>query len=412
MMKRGLLTSLLVSLGGASAGEGTVEWSGELRERATLISDIEWNPDDINNGWFWTQRLAMRVDAAPNNFVRARVSVLSALQEGGAILPIERNNLDLQEAFVELGSDMAFLRLGRQELQLGSQRLVASRDGTNVRRTWDGVRGSLRRGSWQIDSFALGLVEVEPDGLFNDDSPRDNTLAGVYATGPAPLGEIDLYYLHAEIGDRLTVEGLADQERNTVGARLFGDRHGWFWNWEAAYQWGSQGDLTIEAWTVATNTGFGWEKAAWSPEIELSANIGSGDEAPGDGRLNTFDGLYPRGSYFSEASILGPSNFFNVHPYLRVHPREELTVFLDVNFYWRLELADGVYGPPGDLIRAPQGSNDRAVANAVSAGIEFEPRHDVLLSLLATQSVPQGFIEETGPAAPVTFVEASFALRF
>ncbi|MEL6119570.1 MAG: alginate export family protein, partial [Pseudomonadota bacterium] len=40
-----------------------------------------------------------------------------------------------------------------------------------------------------------------------------------------------------------------------------------FWNWEAVYQFGDQGDLDIAAWTLATNTGYRWLDVPWEPEF-------------------------------------------------------------------------------------------------------------------------------------------------
>ncbi len=386
--------------------------SGQLRERVTYLSAIEYDAGADGAGFFWTQRARIVADAQALPWLRARASVVSALLEGGDESPVERNDLDLQEGFLDFGPEHAFIRVGRQELRLGSQRLVAVRDGTNVRRTWDGVRGSLAVGDWNLDAVGLRLVDVDVDGIFNDGQDEGQELAGLYIVGPAPLGKIDLYYLYAEFDDRATIEGIEDEQRHSVGARAFGDKGPWFWDWEAIYQFGDFEDADISAWTVAMNTGYRWEEVTWSPEIMLSTNIASGDGDLGDGRLGTFNALYPRGSYFSENALLGPANFFNVHPYLRLRPRDDLLTFVDVNFYWRLETEDGVYGPPGFLIREPLGSDERLVDISVSAGVEWQAGEHFFLSLLFTHSEPQAFIRETGVSDPVDFVEFTVEFNF
>ncbi|MEO1242516.1 MAG: alginate export family protein [Pseudomonadota bacterium] len=389
-----------------------LHFSGQLRERATYLSAIEYDAESEDAGWFWTQRARITADAEAASWLRARASVVSALQEGGEITPIERNDLDLQEGFIEFGPENSYLRFGRQEIRLGSQRLVAVRDGTNVRRTWDGARARFKAGAWDLDAFALRLVDVDIGGVFNDGRNEGRELAGFYATGPAPLGEVDLYYLYAEFDARETIEGIAIERRHSLGARVFGDSGRWFWDWEAIYQFGEQGANDVSAWTIAANTGYRFEGARWSPEIMLSTNIASGDSDPGDGTLETFNALYPRGSYFSENALLGPGNFFNIHPYLRARPRDDLLVFIDANFFWRLETADGVYGPPGNLVRAPLGSDARFVDVSVSVGAEWEATENIFLSLLYTHSEPQRFIQETGPDNPVDFAEFTVAFSF
>lgn len=391
--------------------EGRIVLSGEVRERGTYLSALNYDRDDTHAGWFWTQRVQAAFDVEATPWLRTRVSLLSALQEGGEVSPVERNNLAVQEAFADLGTEDAYLRLGRQELRLGSQRFVGTRDGTNVRRNWDGVRGVFQSGRSTLQAFGLHLVDVEPDGIFNDESTDENQLAGIYATTPILMSMVDLYYLNARRKDRFTIEGNFTEDRHTVGARVFGERHGWFWDWEAAGQLGRAGPHDIEAWTIAANTGYRWAGHPWTPEIELSTNIASGDDGRG-GEFGTFDALFPRGSYFSEAAILGPSNFFNAHPYIRAHPHTDMTVFADMNFYWRLEEEDGVYGPSGSLIRAPQNSDERFVATEISAGAEWEPVDGLLFAALYTFSEPRRFIEETGPDDQIHFVELTMRYRF
>lgn len=149
-----------------------------------------------------------------------------------------------------------------------------------------------------------------------------------------------------------------------------------------------------------------------APEVMLSASIASGDGRRGDGRLGTFNALYPNASYFSENAVLGPANFVNLHPYVKLRPRPELSLGLDFNLFWRLDRADGVYNPQGGLIRAPGGSRRRFVDAALSGVIEWTPREGLLLGLVATRSQPQGFIRATGPADRGDFVEATLQFTF
>lgn len=397
----------------APAKTGPLTLSGQLRERASYQSAFAYDRDAETAGWFWTQRAALALDAELAPALRARAGLVSALIEGGEeTSPIERNVLDLQEAFVEIGPRDAFLRLGRQELRLGSQRLVAVRDGTTVRRSWDGARAHAERGKTVLDAFALRLVAVEPNGVFNDGRAEGRDLAGLQLAFPAPLGRIEAYYLYSRFDDRRTIEGEGDERRHSLGARAAGSAGGWFWDWEAVYQFGRFGRDDISAWTLATNTGFRWESRRWRPEIMLSANIASGDATPGDGKLGTFSALYPNASYFSENAVLGPANFVNLHPYLRLHPDPDLKLSADINFYWRLERADGVYDPAGNLIRTPGQARSRFVDVSVSGGIEWRARKHVLATLVFTHSAPRDFIRATGPADTIDFVEATLQLDF
>lgn len=408
----GVLLTLSAFVGGlANAAWAQDDWyiGLEGRERAQYLNNQDFDDHSGDNSWTWTQRLAASIEGFVAPSVKARLNVQSAVMSGAQTSPIDANVLDLREAYLEFGNDARSLRVGRQDLALGSQRLFGTRDGTNVRRGWDGVRAKVTNGAWTFDAFALALVDVEPDGVFNDRSDDDRLLSGLYATGPAPMGKIDVYLIYAETDDRATIEGISDQQRYSAGLRSFGEAGPVFWNWEAIYQWGQHGDLDISAWTLASNTGYRFD-AAWSPEIMVSANIASGDRNSGDGTLGTFDALYPRGNYFSDAAVLGPANFYNLNPYLKLSPTKQLSLSFDVNWFWRLEDEDGVYGAPGNVLRAPIAGAGDFVATGASLGAAYQINENVSAEIIYAHNAPGDFITDTGPSEPVDFLELT--LRF
>jgi hypothetical protein len=384
--------------------------TGDLRERATYFSAINFDSDAPDADWFWTQRIRLNADLGSKDGVHGRLGLYSGIQKGIENSPINNNHLDLQEAYIVLPMGEAALRLGRQEIALGSQRLLGTRDGTNIRRNWEGARFTTPVKEWTLEAFGLQLVEVEPEGSFNDQSIDDRQLAGLYATRELHFSSLDVYYFFSKFNNRRTIEGSADQERHSIGARLFGEQGSWFWNWEAVLQGGDHGGDDIRAWTLATNTGYRID-ASWDPELMLSVNVASGDSDPGDGRLETFDAMYPRGNYFSDLAQLGPANFVNLNPYLTLRPRDDVFISFDVNFYWRLETEDGIYGPPGNLIRGPGGSRERFVNTAYSLSVEWEPNPRWMLGMSLAHSQPEAFIKETGSADTANFAEFTLLAR-
>ena len=378
----------------------------------TYVDNLAFEPDNSENGWFLIQRVELTADAELTPQLRARVTVQSGILEGEAFEPIQRNDLDIQEAYVEIGPENAFIRVGRQELGLGSFRLASSRDGTNIKRTWDGLRAIAQVGDFELQALALSEVEVEPSGVFNDPIAKGDTLTGVYVSGPAPIGRFDAYFLYSDFDARRTIEGISQQDRYTLGARWFGERGMLFWDWEALYQFGSHGELDISAWSVAANTGLKFQDAPLRPEFMLSTNIASGDGDNDDGTLGTFDALFPRGNYFSQAAVLGPSNFYNIHPSVTFYPGENVELFADVNFYWRLEDEDGIYGPPFILLRDPGGSEAHFVNTSVSAGASWNVNEQFELAVIGTHSSAGRFIKETGPAEDIQFVEFTAQFNF
>src|SRR5580765_2035101 len=118
---------------------------------------------------------------------------------------------------------------------------------------------------------------------------------GLYAVTPFPLlpgGKADFYYLGLERDAAQFDQGTAREARHSVGTRLWGQHAGWDWNFEFVYQFGEFGDGAISAWTAASDTGFTFTNAAWSPRLGLKADVTSGDRNSNDRDLQTFNPLF------------------------------------------------------------------------------------------------------------------------
>jgi len=393
---------------------------GEIRERYEYTHNPGFGAEPQDTDGVWLQRVAVHGDLQWGQHARIFAELHSALEHGraGGPSPVDENEAELQNAFVELElpptDGGVLLRIGRQEMQFGSARLVSVRDGPNVRRTFDGGRIMARSGPWRLDALAV-RPRKDRTGAFDDSTDDSKALWGIYATRalewPAPSGA-DLYYLGYRNDNAVFDQGSGPETRHTLGARLFGNYRGWSWNWEAMIQFGRFGGADLRAWTIASETGYTWSNARLRPRLMLSANIASGDRDPQDPDLQTFNPLFPRGNYFSEDSILGPQNFYNAHLFLTVHPSRQLALTADYDFFWRLSRRDGVYGPNGQLVRSGDGSDARFVATAVSLTSEWEIDRNWTLTAIYTHFHPEKFLEETGPSESVDFLELTARFRF
>lgn len=330
--------------------------------------------------------------------------------------PVDENRLDPSNLFVEWQStgDRAGgvgLRVGIQELQFGSGRTIDAREGPNVRRSFEAIRAHATAGAWRVDAFAAAPRQNLP-GSFDDVQSPTQALRGVYATRLGGLTSWDLYALHFEDTVARYVQGEAHERRWTVGARLFGGREAWDWNWEAAVQGGRFGDAGIRAWSLATDTGYTFDGVAGKPRVALLVAVASGDKDPDDKRLGTLNSLYPRGNYFGDEATLGPRNFFNIHPALtmRLAPRVQLNASLD--FFWRHSTRDGVYAPNGMLIRPAGDSRARYVATIASLGATWTLARGWSSTAVVAYGQPGPFLRETGADDALSFVSVGAQYRF
>jgi hypothetical protein len=403
------------------SGDVFVSFGGEVRQRYEHTHDPLFGADPQDEKGVWLQRYILHADLQAGPHLRFFGQLSSALEAGreGGPSPVDENELALQNAFADLSFTLVpdadvTLRAGRQELQYGSGRLVDVREGPNVRRTFDAARVILELPHWRVDGLAA-RPRIANEGVFDDESNDDQTLWGLYGSGGGdllPSGKLDVYYLGFEDDAGAFVQGVAHERRHSLGTRLWGEAEGWDWNWEAIYQFGSFGDGDISAWTLASETGFTFAEQAWRPRIALSANVASGDDDPADADLGTFNPLFPRGNYFSEAAVLGPRNFFNLHSFITVHPTESWSLITDMNFYWRLETEDGVYAPSGQVIRAPGGSDERFVGSGLSLTSEIELVENLTFAAIYTHFFAGDFIRDTGASEDIDFIELTLQLKF
>jgi Alginate export len=359
-----------------------VTFGGEAREVWEQIGNDNWGQSPIMNGYL-NERYMAYADIHYGPHVRTFFELKSGINSfrAGGPRPIDEKRLDFQSGFLEVGGEIPRgseqLRVGRQELEYGSGRLVDVREGPNVRLSFDGFLLRTNTRGWQVDGFAM-----RPDGDnpgFFDNAP-DHTVSfwGVYATGPiSSKVHLDLYYLGQDRKDGAFERGTAHEVRQSIGGRvsrpISSDRPGWDFDNEAVWQFGSFGAADIRAWTVATETGYRIPTIPLKPRFSAKADISSGDH-PATNTLSTFNPLYPKGNYFGVLATTGPGpiNFIDIHPHVEAFAPRNVSLSFDWIFQWRQSLDDGVYAVPGFLIRAADGSRARFVGNRPGTEIRWQ----------------------------------------
>jgi len=392
-----------------------VTFGGEARWRLATTRNPAWGDDGRGEETLFLQRYRVQADWRPAPMLRlaGELESASVIGQRGPAGPLDRNLADVLQAYAEVGPADAALWVGRQSLKFGSSRLIDVREGPNVRRSFDGLRLSRRSGAWQWDLHAVRPVRTRT-GTFDDGTDRRQALWGLYATRPADerRGALDLYYLGYAADAAVYAQGSARERRHSLGARWSGRRDGWDWNTEAVVQGGRFGNGAIRAWTIASDTGYRWHDRRGSPRLGLGLNLASGDRDRGDADLETFNPLFPRGNYFSELALLGPRNFYNVHPFLTVHPRADLSLTVDLDLFWRLRRGDGIYAPGGRLLRDGDATAARHVGNELSLNLTWQATPRVEITAIYAHFDPGRFVRESGPPLAIDFVELTLRTQF
>jgi len=402
------------------SGSWYLSLGGEARERYEYFSHPNWGKDSQDNGYF-LQRYFLHGDLHLGEHLRLFSQFQSSLENGraGGPRPTDRDEFDLHQAFLDLkldfGADSSVtLRSGRQELAYGSQRIISVREGPNVRQSFDGFRVMYHAGDIRLDGFATKPAQTNRYTF--DDGP-DNTKAlwGVYSVMPFPVlpnAYLDLYYIGLYRGKAGFDQGASRETRHSAGSRLWRTAPPLDYNFEFIYQWGSFGNGDIRAWTAASDTGYTLVSLPLRPRIGLRADIASGDEDPTNPDLQTFNPLFPKGAYFSEAGLIGPANFIDLNPCLDLHLANHVTLIFDWDFFWRESTRDGLYNNAVALVRSGKTSDARYIGSMAQGQLSWDIDRHLTFVAMYGHFLAGRFLKETGPGNDVDYVTSWLAYRF
>jgi len=395
---------------------------GEIREVFEQVGNDNWGKQPYMNA-FLLQRYMLHSDWHLGRHFRFFVQLKSGLESfrQGGPRPIDEKKLDFEAAFLEIGTtqrkNWAVLRVGRQELNYGSGRVVSVREGPNVRQSFDGVKIRSKAGAWNVDAFAV-RPDVDNLGFF-DNSPNHGTAFwGVYATRPWSRGvSFDAYYLGLDRQSATFERGTATELRHTLGARLWrpvaSKEPGLDFDYEGIMQFGSFGSDDIRAWSFASDTGYTFTNLPLHPRFGVKSDISSGDN-PESHTLGTFNPLFPVGNYFGVLADTGPGpvNFIDVHPRISAQLPHAVTVSTDLVVQWRENLNDGVYAVPGFLLVASEGSRARFVGYRPGVEVRWQiDRHAYLQADYGIFYAGQ-FLKEASPGRNINYIEFWAGYKF
>ena len=387
---------------------------GELRERFEGVRNPGFGLGQSHDHVF-LHRALLHVDLHVRDTVRlfTQFGIFGQTDRVGGRSPTDVDRLDLIQGFLDVSLALGDARLtargGRQEMTFGSSRLIGVRDSPNARRAFDGGRAFVTAGGYRLDALYVRPVMLLPD-TFDDRTNKSEQLWGFYGTGPVtgPL-KADLYFLGFERDRGRFAVGAAREERQTLGMRLFGNAAGFDWDIEGVVQFGSFGGQQVRAWTVASTVGFTFETVALKPRLGLKADIASGDGNLRDGHLGTFNALYPKLPYFSEANLVAPANIIDVHPSVQLQLSQKLSVELGWNPLWRHTTADAIYAPPLSPIGGTAGRRGKFIGHQAIAGFAWKPLDYLTLEGQYVHFEPGGALQRVGGrTTDFVFVSASF----
>jgi hypothetical protein len=232
--------------------------------------------------------------------------------------------MDLHQAFVLWGNHKEFpvsMKLGRQELAYGDQRLVGHLRWNNNARTFDALKVRWQNALFGVDMFTGGLVYNDHHSL-NRSYIGSDTFSGAYFNWPtlATKAVVETYVLARNVSTGIADKDFtgvaapfrlpAKQDLYTAGLRIRskpGAYGPWDYGVELMHQIGNRATtapaatpaavrtaarLDQKAYSAVLQSGYTWSEHAWQPRLAALYSYASGDKSGGDLKSQTFQNLF------------------------------------------------------------------------------------------------------------------------
>lgn len=395
---------------------------GQVRYRWEHETNKTFGAVDPTSDSFSLHRWFLHGDFKYQNSFRVFVQGISAFDEERD-LPrrgIDENKWDLHQLFFDvkpLGDDLPLtLRVGRQELDYGNQRLVSPFDWGNIRRRFDGVKLFAKGNTWDVAMWWVRPVPVQRKQ--RDRYNEDFEFYGLYATykGIENHG-LDLYFLAIDDdGNPMSPNGkIGDRDIYTLGTRFWGKTGDWDYETEIAGQWGNWAGDTVQAWAFTVNGGYTFKEVACKPRLGVGFDLATGDDDPFDSTVGTFDQMFPLGhKYFGFLDLVGRKNINALNFNLTAWPvPKKVRTAAAFHTFWLNEKDDALYnagGAPGR--RDVTAKSGREVGRELDLTVLWKLDHHSAMLFGYSHFWEQDFIVNTGTSEDADLFYVQYKYKF
>ena len=373
----------------------TLSFGGSYRFQTEAFINEQFDKNqDQNDAWFLHRAMLHVHLKLGSNFEIFGELNSSLVSSKDPIAPVDKDELNINQLFARYSFNNHWnILLGRQNMRLGSGRLVDVREGPNVRLSFDMAQLQYKDENTEITGF-YSIPVQQQEGVFDNDAFKtQETLSALeWTQNWTDKTNTDVYLFYKEEVDKTWNAGTANDNRASIGLRHFGTWKGLNYNNEFVYQFGKFGNEDISAWTISFKVEKPF-KTSHPFTVGIKTEAISGDSDDNDNTLNTFDALYPRGAYFGRVARFGPSNLIDVHPYVS-SKIGQVNVSLDYVAFWRFSTNDGLYNP-ALILDYPSVNNERFIGNQIGAIAGYQVNNFINLELESNVIFPGAFLKES-----------------
>ena len=427
----------------------------EIRENNFDFNDSLNGLTDDN--WFLQRmRFGMTVKPAPwlKLYVQAQDSreINSDRPDFPGVLGAEGDDaFDLRQAWLEFGNAKDFpltLKVGRQTMIYGDERLIGASDWNNIGRTFDAVKLRWEDKNWWLDAFASSVVVPErgsynqSDFLNGTETHREQIFSGLYfsttAIGPQTT-DVYVLHLHEDTSAKYQPAATGDTNFFTLGTRwkskpgafapqaavgLSKDGKsamppgpakpvGFDYEAELAFQTGEVRGLDLTAFAAHAGTGYTFD-TAWLPRLGLAYSFASGDDNAKDGDIETFQNLFPTNhKFYGQMDAFSWQNIHDFEVSVKAAPIRVVTVKAEYHAFWLATTDDAWYRANGTTtVRPITPSADNYAGSEVDLFVQWKVNTHLQVEGGYSHFFAGGYLSGTGRSDDADFGYIQAKLTF
>jgi len=341
--------------------------SADIRERYQSFNNFDFNSAVNRNSWEVDSRLFLKAkgDFGHGLSIFLQPQAVYILNHSTALGSQNFSQADLLQAYLQYDVGDFAVRLGRQQLVYGDQRLLGHLGWKDVARTFDGVKGMYHAGPVKLDLFAVhpaDIVAMTPNSVNPQGKAlvtwEDRRLIGLYGTYTvAPKSGIDAYFINWHHNQHAAV-GSKGRNLNTFGTRLFGQWSGFDGTAEAVFQtgtWANNVSQRASAYAVKAGYTFDFWKTRFGIEYDYSPGD---DKTDATTHKNFVFPFHTNHMHYGEMDRFSWANMKDIRFALKTSPLKGLTFIANAHLLYLAEAKGdwlnvvgvavvGVAGAPG-----------------------------------------------------------------
>jgi hypothetical protein len=312
---------------------------------------------------------------------------------------------DIRQFFYEgrdLGGSGVGLRLGRQQISYGDQRVFGPGQWGNTGRwAWDAAMVTLTLSRVDADVWVGRPVRNRPDRWPNSSVPEPLATVAYARVLRLPM-RLDLFYVHKGDASGTTAgeEGLGTLSSDALGFQAEGTRGALEYALTGVVQRGAWGQDRIRAGGASGTLGVTFD-LPWRPRLRAILTWGSGDDDPHDGIHGTFDGVLGGAdiAFYGYCNLFFWANLWDKEIQVLLRPLDRLDLHVRGHAFSLASPRDAWYSTSLAVVRRdPGGTSGADLGGEVDVRGVLRARPGLELMAGVGYYQPGSYVSRTGPA--------------